>query len=358
MNKNSKLFLAGHNGMVGSALHRKLLDLGFTNVIMKSSQELNLLRQDEVERFFEKVKPDYVILAAAKVGGIKANNNFRADFIYENLMIQNNVIHAAFQNKVQKLLFLGSSCIYPKEAPQPLKESYLLTGVLESTNEPYALAKIAGIKMCENYYRQYGCNFISIMPTNMFGPNDNYDLENSHVLPALLRKFHLAKQLEIGNWDAIRSDFKNNPIKGMEENNSNSQILDYLEKIGISKNLHDQVQIQLWGSGNAFREFMFVDDFAAICLELFQKVNAEMLYDNLNETHINVGTGEEILIRDLAEMIKKIINFKGNIVWSNNDLDGTIKKRLDISLLEKLMPIEKQNLEQRITLNYQLYLNV
>lgn len=357
MNKDSKIYLAGHNGMVGSALLRKFLDLGFTNLCVKTSDELNLLRQDEVENFFQKEQPEFVILAAAKVGGIHANNNYRAEFIYENLMIQNNVIHAAFQQNVQKLLFLGSSCIYPKEAPQPLKESYLLSGFLEKTNEPYALAKIAGIKMCENYYRQYGSNFFSIMPTNMFGTNDNYDFENSHVLPAFLRKFHLARQLETENWKAIRIDFTKNPVQNLNDKSSETEILRYLSEIGISKNEDNKTQIKLWGSGNAYREFMYVDDFATICIELFQKLDAKILYDELLETHINVGTGEEISIRDLAQMIKKMTNFEGNVIWSNDNLDGTIKKRLDITLLNKLIRIDKQSLEQRIALNYQNYIN-
>ena len=283
MQKTSKIFIAGHRGMVGSAIHRKLMEEGFTNFILKTSKELDLRDQGEVQSFFETEKPEYVFLAAAKVGGIHANNTCRADFLYENLMIQNNVIHQSYLNCAKKLLFLGSSCIYPKYAPQPLKEEYLLTGELEPTNEPYAIAKIAGIKMCESYNRQYNTNFISVMPTNLYGPNDNYDLQTSHVLPALIRKFHEAKQ-----------------------NNSD--------------------HVEVWGSGSPKREFLYADDLADACFYLME---------NYSENKpVYVGTGEDISIRNLAELIKSIVGFEGTIKWDSTKPDGTPRKLLDVSVLK------------------------
>ena len=280
MNKDSRIYVAGHRGMVGSAIVRKLRGSGFENLILRTSSELNLVRQAEVEKFFEEQKPDYVFLAAAKVGGIMANNTYRADFLYENMMIEANVIHAAYQNNVKKLLFLGSSCIYPKLAPQPLKEEYLLTDELEYTNEPYAIAKIAGIKLCENYRKQYGCNFISAMPTNLYGPNDNYDLKNSHVLPALLRKFHESK-------------------------------------------LEGKDKVEIWGSGTPKREFLHVDDLAEACLHLMENYNGEEWF--------NIGTGEDISIKELVEMIKEITGYEGKLVFDSTKPDGTPRKLMDVS---------------------------
>ena len=280
MNKDSRIYVAGHRGMVGSAIVRKLKENGFENLILRTSSELNLVRQAEVEAFFEEQRPEYVFLAAAKVGGIMANNTYRAAFLYDNLMIEANVIHAAYQHKVEKLLFLGSSCIYPKMAPQPLKEEYLLTAELEYTNEPYAIAKIAGIKLCENYRKQYGCNFISAMPTNLYGPNDNYDLHNSHVLPALLRKFHEAK------------------LEGKEK-------------------------VEVWGSGSPKREFLHVNDLADACLHLMEKYDGEEWF--------NIGTGEDISIRELAEMIKEITGFEGELMFDSSKPDGTPRKLMDVS---------------------------
>lgn len=285
MNKNDKIYIAGHRGMVGSAIMRQLEALGFQHIIFRTSAELDLRRQQDVADFFAREQPDYVFLAAAKVGGILANNTYRADFLYENLMIQNNVIHAAYQNGVQKLMFLGSSCIYPKLAPQPLKEEYLLTGLLEPTNEPYAIAKIAGIKMCDAYRAQYGCNFISVMPTNLYGPNDNYDLNNSHVLPAMLRKFHEAK------------------TEGKES-------------------------VTLWGSGTPMREFLHADDMAAACVYLMQHYDEEGL--------VNIGTGKDISIKDLALLIKEITGFEGAIIWDSSKPDGTPRKLMDVSKLKSL----------------------
>ena len=285
MEKESKIYLAGHRGMVGSAIKRRLETEGYSNFVLRTSKELDLRNQREVTDFFSEEKPDYVFLAAARVGGIVANNSYRGEFLYENLMIQNNVIHESYRNGVKKLMFLGSSCIYPKLAPQPLKEEYLLTGPLEYTNEPYALAKIAGIKLCDAYRAQYGCNFISVMPTNLYGPNDNYDLNNSHVLPALLRKFHEAKQ-------------------------------------------GDLARVEVWGSGNPKREFLHADDMADACVFLMKNYNEEGL--------INIGVGEDLSIKELAEMIKDIVGYKGKIIFDSSKPDGTPRKLMDVSKLSSL----------------------
>jgi len=305
LEKDLKIYVAGHRGMVGSAIVRKLTSLGFTNLLTRTSTELDLRNQQQVADFFEVEKPDYVFLAAAKVGGIVANNTYRADFLYENLAIQNNVIHAAFLNKVKKLMFLGSSCIYPKLAPQPLKESYLLSGYLEPTNEPYAIAKIAGIKMCEAYRAQYGCNFISVMPTNLYGTNDNYDLVNSHVLPAMIRKFHEAKE------------------KGASE-------------------------MTLWGSGSPMREFLHADDLAEACLFLMENYNEAEL--------VNIGTGEDVTIKNLASLVKQIVGFQGEIIWDTTKPDGTPRKLMDVSKLHGLGWHHKIALEVGIKLAYQDFL--
>jgi GDP-L-fucose synthase len=301
MNKEGKVYVAGHRGMVGSAIVRKLKAQGFNHIITRTSAELNLTNQQAVAEFFADEKPDYVILAAAKVGGILANNTYRGQFIYENLMIQNNVIHQSYVNGVKKLLFLGSSCIYPKMAPQPLKEDYLLTGTLEATNEPYAIAKIAGIKMCEAYRSQYGCNFISAMPTNLYGPNDNYDLNNSHVLPALIRKFHTAK------------------VNGADS-------------------------VEIWGSGTPRREFLHVDDLADACYYLLQNYDGEQL--------VNVGSGVDVTILELANMVKEIVGFKGEIKMDATKPDGTPRKLMDVSKLEKVGWKYKISLQEGITSVY------
>lgn len=285
MNKDAKIYIAGHRGMVGSAIHRKLTKEGYRNLIFKSSSELDLRNQAAVETFFNLEKPEYVFLAAAKVGGIVANNTYRADFLYENLAIQNNIIHAAHLHQVKKLMFLGSSCIYPKLAPQPLKEESLLTGLLEETNEPYAIAKIAGIKMCEAYRSQYGCNFISVMPTNLYGYNDNYHPQNSHVLPALIRKFHESK-------------------------------------------LNQSAHVEIWGTGTPLREFLFADDLADACYFLMQNYN--------DSGFLNVGVGHDISIKDLALLIKEIIGFEGEIVFDSSKPDGTPRKLMDVSKLSAL----------------------
>lgn len=305
MEKNAKIYIAGHRGMVGSAIFRKLLQEGYTNLITRTSAELDLKDQQAVTEFFAAEKPDYVFLAAAKVGGIIANNTYRADFLYENLMIQNNVIHQSYVHNVKKLLFLGSSCIYPKLAPQPLKEEYLLTGLLEETNEPYAIAKIAGIKMCDAYRAQYGCNFISAMPTNLYGYNDNYHPQNSHVLPALIRKFDEAKR----NGDQT---------------------------------------VAIWGSGMPMREFLFADDLAAACFFLMQTYNEPNL--------INIGTGEDLTIKDLALLIQETIGYDGELVFDSSKPDGTPRKLMDVSKLHQLGWKHQINLKEGLKLAYQDYL--
>lgn len=285
MNKEAKIYIAGHRGMVGSAIHRRLLSLGYSNIVTKTSAELDLRIQERVNEFFEAERPEYVFLAAAKVGGILANNTYRADFIYENIMIQSNIIHSSYATGVKKLMFLGSSCIYPKMAPQPLKEEYLLTGLLEPTNEPYAIAKIAGIKMCDAYRSQYGCDFISVMPTNLYGPNDNYDLQNAHVLPSLVRKFHEAK-------------------------------------------INNSPEVTIWGTGSPKREFLHADDLADACVYLMNTYSEEGL--------VNIGTGEDIAISDLALMIKEVVGYEGNVVYDRSKPDGTPRKLMDVSKLTSL----------------------
>lgn len=336
MQQTNKIYIAGHNGMVGSAIVRKLKAEGYNNLILRSSKELDLRNQSAVNAFFEAEKPDYVFLAAAKVGGIVANNTYRADFLYDNLMIEANIIHAAFVHKVAKLLFLGSSCIYPKFAPQPMKEEDLLTGILEQTNEPYAIAKIAGIKLCENYRRQYGCDFISVMPTNLYGPGDNYDLEKSHVIPALIRKMHLGKCLEQGDWAALRADLNRLPIEGVNGNSSEEDIIAKLNKYGIttqyltansqqpktnSQQPTPNTQVTLWGSGTPVREFMHVDDLANACYFLMQNYSEEQF--------VNIGSGQELSIKDLAIMIKEIVGFQGELVFDTTKPDGTPRKLMD-----------------------------
>lgn len=305
MQTSSKIYIAGHNGMVGSAIKRKLQSLGYNNIIARTSKELDLRNQNAVQHFFETEKPDYVFLAAAKVGGILANNTYRAEFLYDNLMIQSNVIHQSYVAGVKKLLFLGSSCIYPKLAPQPLKEDYLLSGYLEQTNEPYAIAKITGIKMCESYHRQYGCNFIAAMPTNLYGPNDNYHLNNSHVIPALIRKFHEAKTT-------------------------------------------NATAVEIWGTGTPLREFMYVDDLADASVYMMLNYNEELF--------LNIGSGQEISIKDLALLIKKVIGFEGTIEFNTSKPDGTPRKLMDSTRLFNLGWKPTVGLEQGINMAYQNFL--
>lgn len=311
--KEKKIYIAGSSGMVGSAIVRKLRNDGFQNLILKSSRELDLTIQSQVEDFFAKEKPEIVVIAAAKVGGILANNTYRAEFLYHNLMIEANVIHSAHKNGVGKLIFLGSSCIYPKLAPQPLKEEYLLSDYLESTNEPYAIAKIAGIKLCENYFKQYGCNFYSAMPTNLYGINDNFDLETSHVLPALIRKFHEAKT-------------------------------------------RNEDTVTIWGSGKPKREFLFVDDLAEALVFLIENIEAKNLYEQ-NISQINIGTGEEITITELANLIKDEIGFEGSIVYDAGKPDGTPRKLMDVSRINNLGWKHKTSLQEGISNTYRWFLN-
>lgn len=357
MDKNSKIYIAGHTGMVGSAIARRLREKGFANIIGRTMEELDLTNQQAVAGFFETEKPEYVVVAAAKVGGIMANNTYRAQFIYENLMIEANIIHQAYLHGATKLLFLGSSCIYPKNAPQPLKEEYLLTGELEQTNEPYAIAKIAGIKLCESYYRQYGCNFISVMPTNLYGPNDNYNLETSHVLPAIIRKMHLARCLETSNWEGIRKDINNRPIEGIDGKSPEAEILSILEKHGIAIDRNENpatsvnrqssiVNLLLWGTGQVFREFLHVDDMAAACVKILEETDtADLVMRHGSHATVpgssvtaflNIGSGEDQTIAEIASLVKSIVGFTGDILWDPGKPDGTLKKLLDVSLLKEL----------------------
>lgn len=350
MQKTSKIYIAGHNGMVGSGIKRNLESRGYNNIVYRSSTELNLIDSVAVAQFFESEKPDYVILAAAKVGGIVANNTYRAQFIYENLMIQNNIIHQSYVHGVKKLLFLGSSCIYPRMAAQPMTEDALLTGTLEATNEPYAIAKIAGIKMCEAYHAQYRCNFISIMPTNLYGQNDNYDLEKSHVLPALMRKMLLGKYLMHNNWDAIRNDLNKLPIEKIDGTASETDILALLGKYGISKT-NDTTTITLWGTGSPMREFLHVDDMADASVYLLLNYDAP---DTL-PSHVNAGCGEDISIKDLSEIVRTTVDYEGEIVWDSTKPDGTPRKLLDVSKLNNLGWKPAISLEEgikQVSINY------
>ena len=352
MDKNAKIYIAGHLGMVGSAIKRNLEAKGFTNFVTRSLEELDLLNEQDVARFFESEKPEYVVLAAAKVGGIVANNTYRAQFIYENLMIQNHVIHQSYLHGVKKLLFLGSSCIYPRMAEQPIREDSLLTGVLEDTNEPYAIAKIAGIKMCEAYHAQYGCNFISIMPTNLYGQNDNYDLEKSHVLPALIRKMYLGKCLMESDWTKLRTDLNKRPIEGVNGSFSDDVILQVLGKYGIST-INDEVSITLWGTGSPMREFLHVDDMADSSVYLLLNYDAP---DTL-PSQVNAGWGQDQTIKELSEIVKKTVDYNGKIIWDSTKPDGTPRKLLDVSKLNSLSWKPTITLEEGIRRVVSTYIN-
>jgi len=361
MNEDSKIFVAGHNGLVGSAIVENLKYKGYKNIITKNRDELDLLCQNSVKNFFKQEKPDYVFMAAAKVGGIIANNKYRADFIYENLQVQNNVIHQCYLHGVKKLLFLGSTCIYPKSSPQPMKEEYLLTSELEYTNEPYAIAKIAGIKMCESYNIQYGTNFVSVMPTNLYGPNDNFDLETSHVLPALIRKIHLAKLLNENKFDEVLKDLGYDDIKIAKT---------YLNEFGVSSE-----RVEIWGSGKPMREFLWSKDMADACVFIMENVNFNNLFNDnkvyfackdesldfktveVKNTHINIGTGSDISIQDLANKIKDIVGFNGQLYFNTNKPDGTIKKLTDVTKLNKLGWKHSIELDEGIRKMYQYYLS-
>lgn len=362
MDHNSKIFVAGHRGLVGSAIYRSLTGKGYKNIVTRSHNELDLNDYHSVAGFFEKEKPEYVFLAAAKVGGIMANNIYRAQFIFENLQIQNNVIHQSYLNGVKKLLFLGSSCVYPKSAPQPIKEEYLLTDILEYTNEPYAIAKIAGMKMCESYNLQYGTNFISVMPTNLYGPNDNFHLENSHVLPGLIRKMHLSKLLLAGDFEGIRKDLGNILSAENDEFRSDQHIIALLEKSGITienKSKNANVVLRIWGSGAPLREFLWSDDMADACLYIMENLDFNDLHDGagkeIRNTHINIGSAKEISIRDLAFLIKEIVGFEGELKFDITKPDGTMRKLLDISKLRNFGWFPKMELEEGITELYRIY---
>ena len=354
MKNDSKIYVAGHEGLVGSAIYSNLNKKGYTRIIKRTHKELDLKDCRAVEEFFEAEKPEYVFLAAAKVGGIAANNTYRAEFIFENLMIQSNVIHHSYLQNVKKLMFLGSTSIYPKKSPLQIKEKSLLCGPLEYTNEPYAIAKIAGIKMCESYNLQYGSNFIAVIPTNLYGPKDNFDLENSHVLPALIRKMHLGKALEKNDWEAICDDLNRRPIEGLDGSQGKKEILEKLHKYGIiykdnpgeNKKGEGQVSIEIWGSGHPLREFLWSEEMADACVYLMEKWDFKDIV-SLGETrgnsvkeirnnHINIGTGREISIAHLAEITKVIVGLRGSLYFNRNKPDGAFRKLTDVSKISAL----------------------
>ena len=355
MDKSSKIYVAGHRGLVGSAIWNNLKQKGYTHLIGRTHRELDLMDGVAVARFFEEEQPDYVFLAAAHVGGIVANNTYRADFIYRNLQIQNNVIGESWRRGVKKLLFLGSTCIYPKEAPQPMREESLLTGPLEYTNEPYAIAKIAGLKMCESFNLQYGTNFIAVMPTNLYGPNDNFNLEKSHVLPAMVRKMHLAKALMKGDWDTIQKDLDSRPIEGVSGQMSKQEITDLFAKYGITES-----QLWLWGTGKPMREFLWSEEMADACVYIMETVDFNDLKGTGSEVrncHINIGTGREISIRDLAYLIKKTIGYIGEILFDDSKPDGTMRKLTDVTKLNSLGWKHAIEIDEGVQRMYNWYLN-
>ncbi|MDR1809561.1 MAG: GDP-L-fucose synthase [Prevotella sp.] len=355
----SKIYIAGHNGLVGSAILKALKEKGYTNFVLRTHKELDLTDQQAVKAFFEAEKPDYVILAAAKVGGIVANNTYRGQFIYENLMIQSHVIHNSYLNNVKKLVFLGSTCIYPKEAPQPMNENELLTSPLEYTNEPYAIAKIAGIKMCESYNLQYGTNFIAVMPTNLYGPNDNFNLETSHVLPAMIRKIHLGKCLETGDWASIANDLDKRPIDGVTGKAPQSEIRAVLSKYGVEV-VGGQVRVEIWGSGKPLREFLWSEEMADATIFIMENVDFADLSSvvsgkEIRNTHINIGTGTEISIKDVANLIKTQVGFSGQLFFNTEKPDGTMRKLTDVSKLRSLGWKHKIEIKEGIGKIYEWY---
>lgn len=354
MEKNAKIYLAGHTGLVGSAILKNLKSKGYSNFVLRTIQELDLTNQAAVAEFFAAEKPEYVFLAAAHVGGIVANSLYRADFIYINMQIQNNIIHESWKNGVKKLLFLGSTCIYPRDAPQPMTEDCLLTSPLEYTNEPYAIAKIAGLKMCESFNLQYGTNFIAVMPTNLYGPNDNFNLEKSHVLPAMIRKAHLGKCLMNNDWEALRHDLDRYPVEGVSGSSSDAEILSILSKYGIS-----QSQIALWGTGQPFREFLWSEDMADACVFIMERVSFDDLKGSNPEVrncHINIGTGKEISIKQLAELVKLKVGYEGELFFDVTKPDGTLRKLTDPSKLHQLGWQHRMEIEEGIETMYRWYL--
>ena len=355
LEKNAKIFIAGHRGLVGSAIWNNLQQRGYTNLVGRSHKELDLLDGTAEKKFLDEERPEAVVLAAAHVGGIMANLQYRADFIYQNLQIQQNVIGESFRHGVKKLLFLGSTCIYPREAPQPMKEEVLLTSPLEYTNEPYAIAKIAGLKMCESFNLQYGTNYIAVMPTNLYGPNDNFHLENSHVLPAMIRKIYLAKCLNEGDWDAVRKDINLRPVKGVNGSYSNEEILAELANFGITPEA-----VTLWGTGKPLREFLWSEEMADASVHVLLNVDFKDTYapdsKEIRNCHINVGTGKELSIKEVAEKIIAEIGFKGELRWDASKPDGTLRKLTDVTKLHNLGWHHKIEIDEGIHRLYEWYL--
>jgi len=334
MNKQAKIYVAGHLGLVGSAIWKNLVDKGYTNLVGKSIDELDLMNGEDVKHFFDDERPEYVLLAAAHVGGIMANNTYRADFIYRNMQIQQNIIGESYRHQVKKLLFLGSTCIYPRDTQQPIKEESLLTGPLEYTNEPYAIAKIAGLKMCESFNIQYSTNYIAVMPTNLYGPNDNFNLETSHVLPAIIRKIHLGKCLYEKNWEAVCQDLHQRPIEGINGDGDHQEMLNILKKYGITTD-----GVTLWGTGKPLREFLWSEEMADACVYIMKQVDFNDLKGigpELRNCHINIGTGREISIADLTRLISRTIDYKGDIAFDISKPDGTMRKLTDVTKLHAL----------------------
>ena len=375
MNKNSIIYVAGHKGLVGSAIWKKLIEAGYTNLIGKDSSELDLRDQRAVRLFFNRIKPEYVFLAAAKVGGIVANNKYRADFINDNLQIELNIINESYRNNVKKLLFLGSTCIYPRDAVQPMTEDVLLTSPLEYTNEPYAIAKIAGIKLCESFNLQYGTDYISVMPTNIYGPNDNFNLETSHVLPALLRKIYLGKCLENNNIEALRKDLSRRPVEGVDGNSDLNTIINVLSKYGITTDRSNEdeikilksgtaqnmdVNIEIWGTGNPRREFLWSEDLADACVFVMNNISFKDIKGNsaqVRNTHLNIGTGKDLTIRELADTLKNVVGFKGAFIFNPDKPDGTMKKLISVDKIGNLGWKYSMELNSGIEKLYNWYLN-
>lgn len=354
MNQSSKIYVAGHCGLVGSAIWSNLQQKGYTHLIGRTHDELDLLDSTAVRRFFDDERPEYVFLAAAYVGGIVANNRYRADFIYRNLGIQQHVIGESYRHGVKKLLFLGSTCIYPRDVSQPMKEQALLTASLEYTNEPYAIAKIAGLKMCESFNLQYGTNYIAVMPTNLYGPNDNFDLERSHVLPAMVRKIHLAKCLEESDMDAVRADLAKRPVEGEDGTGSDKDILDLLARYGITPS-----GVTLWGTGRPLREFLWSEEMADACVYIMEHVNFDDLRDETNEVrncHINIGTGKEIAIRELAQLVARTAGYRGTLAFDASKPDGTMRKLTDVSKLHALGWHHRVEIDEGVERMYRWYL--
>lgn len=354
MEKGAKIYVAGHRGLVGSAIWNNLLKRGYSNLVGRSHGELDLLDGEAVKAFFDAEEPEYVVLAAAHVGGIMANNTYRADFIYENLQIQQNVIGESFRHGVKKLLFLGSTCIYPCNAPQPMTEDALLTSPLEYTNEPYAIAKIAGLKMCESFNLQYGTNYIAVMPTNLYGPRDNFNLETSHVLPAMIRKMHLAKMLMRGDWGGLRADLSVRPIEGVDGTCSEEAIVNVLSKYGISSG-----SLTLWGTGSPLREFLWSEDMADASVHILEKVDfADVRGENpqVRNCHINIGTGKELTIKELSEKIKLAVGYEGEVGWDATKPDGTMRKLCNVDKLHSLGWHHRVEIDEGVGKLYQWYL--